>query len=135
MRENKLVNDVTKELMESMPKFQIRCRLKEILAEVGLSLVELSLLTGIRYSSLNQLANNAKDAMNKNHLIPICIALRISDFNELFEIVITDNRDEETEYMREQYKMRKYGVSDEMLEKIKDNAERLGRTKELKKRY
>lgn len=136
LAENKRKNqtDVLAETLSMFPSAKVVCKLEEKLSEVGLNLRELSLLTGIRYASLNDMKNGKRVSLTLQHVLAIMFVLRIKSFDELFELVFED-KEEEKRFNEEAEKLYKYGFFDDMIEKIKDNAVRLGRTKELKKEW
>ncbi len=123
-------NEIRNEIIAEFPNVQLKCRLEEILEEVGMNMLELSLLTGIRYQTIHDLAKNKKSGFNLSYLLPIIVALRIKDFNELFYL---DLGDESEEFEKEHEMYRKNGVPDEVMQQMQTNALRQGREKELGK--
>lgn len=81
----KYINDVVTETLETTPHVIIN-NLGDILKERGLSQGDLSRLTGLRVATLNDFINMKKISINLTHLVPIMIALRISDMNEIIRV-------------------------------------------------
>ncbi|MBS4224198.1 helix-turn-helix domain-containing protein [Lederbergia citrea] len=133
MKKRKNINDVVNETIEQYGKVRVICKLQDRIDEVGLNLRELSLLTGIRYASLNELKNGKKVTLNLQHLLAVMIALKIQSFDELFELQFDeDDAIERFEADAQIYK--DTGIPDIDLKRIESNAERLERTAELKQK-
>lgn len=81
-------NEVMQAKLNEFPYFTLRCKLPEVLEERGLTLNELSLLTGIRVASLSELCNLKRSAINVPHLLVIAKVLRITDITDLFEFIM-----------------------------------------------
>src|SRR5690625_6565983 len=79
----KNINEVVNETIFQFPSIKFKVNLDEKVKEVGLNFTELSLLTGIRYASINELKNNKKVTLNLQHILAIMVALRIKSFDEL----------------------------------------------------
>ncbi|MFB1050383.1 helix-turn-helix domain-containing protein [Paraliobacillus sp. JSM ZJ581] len=122
----KNINEVVNETIFQFPSIQFRCLLNERCEEVGINLMELSNLTGIRYASVNELANSKKVTLNLQHILAIMVALRLKSFDELFEIYFEENKDSERYTMESDY-YRNKGLPDSTFKKIEDNKIRLGR--------
>lgn len=125
-----ITKQIRQEIVSDFPNIKIKCRLEEICKEVGINLLELSLLTGVRYKTIHDLAKNKSVTYAHSYLIPIMVALRIKDIGELFYI---DLGEESEEYEKEHEMYRKNGVPDEVMQKMRVNAVRQGREKELGK--
>lgn len=124
MYKRKNINEIVNETILSFGEVYVKSKLKDKLGELGLSITELSHLTGIRYASVNELANNKKVTLNLQHLTAIMIALRVKSFDELFELCFEDdNKAEEFEEEVEYYSSK--GIPDSALQKIKENKIRL----------
>ena len=89
-----------------------------------MNLMELSLLTGIRYASLNELKNGKKVTLNLQHLIAIMIALRIKSFDQLLTIDFMD-KEMEGLFDKEALKYAEQGLPEEKRELMRMNAARL----------
>lgn len=124
MYKRKNINEIVNETIEQFGKVKVIPKLDERIAELGLSLTELSHLTGIRYASLNELKNGKKVTLNLQHLLAIMVALRINSFDELFELQFEDNRKTE-QFNEEVEQYAEYGMPDSDLEKIKGNKARM----------
>lgn len=81
----KKVNDVVAETLETTPH-KIVNNLGEILKERGLSQGDLSRMTGLRVATINDFTNLKSSSVNFTHLVPIMIALRISDMREIIRV-------------------------------------------------
>uniref|UniRef100_UPI001CCFBCCE helix-turn-helix domain-containing protein n=1 Tax=Escherichia coli TaxID=562 RepID=UPI001CCFBCCE len=95
MKKRKNINEIVNETMEEFGQVKVQTKISERLEELGMNLVELSKLTGIRYASLNELKNGKKVTLNLQHLIAIMIALRIKSFDQLLTLNFMDNDMEE----------------------------------------
>jgi hypothetical protein len=133
MKKRKNINEVVNKTIEEFD-VKVNCKLGTILDEVGLSIRELSLLTGIRYASVNELVNNKKVTLNLQHVLAIMVALRITDFNQLFELEFEDVNEHDV-YRNEAFQIhdKGAGLPDSVFDKIKANAVELEREDELKK--
>lgn len=133
MKKRKNINDVVNETMEQFGKVTVVCKLQNIIDDVGLNLRELSLLTGIRYASLNELKNGKKVTLNLQHTLAIMVALRVKSFDQLFELVFEDeNEAARFDAEAEDIHVKQFGLPDSERQKIRENAIRLEREKELK---
>lgn len=132
IKKRKNINEVVNETIEQF-HVNVKCNLGERLADLGLTIRELSLLTGIRYASVNELVNNKKVTLNLQHLLAIMVALRITSFDELFELEF-DFTEEKERFISEGEEYKKVGLPDSEIRKIKENAIRLEREDELKKK-
>jgi DNA-binding Xre family transcriptional regulator len=126
MKRRKNINDVVNETMEEFGRVVVQSNLSERLADMGLNLSELSLLTGIRYASLNELKNGKKVTLNLQHLIAIMITLRVKSFDSLFTLVF-EEKDKEDLFDKEALEYLEKGIPDEKRELISLNAVRLDR--------
>ena len=88
----KAINDVTSEILENSSA-RIECKLDEILHARGMNQTDLSLLTGIRYPSINDLLHNRRHTINKNHLLAIMLTLKLTSIEDLYEIVFDDEEE------------------------------------------
>lgn len=61
-------------------------KLKEVLLKKEMSQKELVELTGLRASTISEMANNGRQTINREHVAKVLKALEIEDFNEIFEI-------------------------------------------------
>jgi len=122
----KNINEVVNETIFQFPSIKFKVNLDEKVKEVGLNFTELSLLTGIRYASINELKNNKKVTLNLQHVLAIMVALRIKSFDELFEITFDDAEDAERFDMEANYYSSK-GLPDSVSGKIEENRIKLGR--------
>lgn len=126
------INDVVNETIEQFPSIKLKCNLAEVLEYRGMTLRELSLLTGIRYASLNELKNGKRVTLNLQHVMAVVVALRITDFGSLFEIDFGEE-EEKQRFISESHEYDENGVPDSEFSRLKENAVRLDRTNELKK--
>ncbi len=111
-----LVNETINEFGEVM----VSCKLQDKLDELGMTVMELMHLTGIRYASLNDLKNNKKVTLNLQHLLAIMVALRIKSFDELFELKFEEEENEKEFEEEVEYYYSK-GLPDSALDKMKKN--------------
>lgn len=121
----KNINPIVNESIYQFPSIEFVCTLEDRCAEVGINLSELSLLTGIRYASINDLKNNKKVTLNLQHILAIMMVLRLKSFDELFEIRF-DGEDAERFEMESAY-YRSNGLPDSAYKRMEDNKKRLDR--------
>ena len=126
MKKRKNIIEVVNETMEEFGQVKIQTKIAERLEELGMSLNQLSLLTGIRYASLNELKNGKKVTLNLQHLIAIMIALRVKSFDQILTLDFMD-KDMEDLFDKEALKYAEQGLPDEKRELMKTNAVRLER--------
>ena len=88
----KAINDTTSEILENSSA-RIECKLDKILHERGINQTALSLMTGIRYASINDLLHNRRHTINKNHLLAIMLTLKLTSIEDLYEIVFDDEEE------------------------------------------
>lgn len=113
---------------------QLTHSVSNIQDEIGINLRELSLLTGIRYASLNELKNDKKVTLNLQHVLAVMVALRIPNIGDLFEFQIDDNDiEEKSKFHQDSSLYRTNGLPEKEFDKIKENAFRLNREDELRK--
>lgn len=65
---------------------KISLRLKEILAERGITQKTLAQMTDLRANTISDITRNKLDSVNRTHLAIIAKALEITDLNELLYI-------------------------------------------------
>lgn len=126
MKKRKNIHEIVNETMEEFGQVTVQTKIAERLEELGMSLNQLSLLTGIRYASLNELKNGKKVTLNLQHLIAIMIALRIKSFDQLLTLDFMD-KDMEDLFDQEALKYAEHGLPDEKRELMRANAVRLER--------
>lgn len=131
MKKRKNINEIVNETMEEFGQVKVQTKISERLEELGMSLVELSKLTGIRYASLNELKNGKKVTLNLQHLIAIMIALRIKSFDQLLSLDFMENDMEEL-FDKEVLQYAEQGLPEEKREQMRMNAIRLEGEKELR---
>lgn len=99
---NAKTNEVVKEkLKEEFPSFTVRCNLGERLKERGLSLEDLSNLTGIRVATISELINMKRSTISTPHLLVIAKVLRISDITQLYEFTMSEEESKAFEHDQE----------------------------------
>ncbi|MBE7117302.1 helix-turn-helix transcriptional regulator [Bacillus paranthracis] len=118
---NQNTNAVVTELLEKTPHRVVN-RLGELLKERGMSQGDLSRLTGIRVATINEIANIKKLSINWLHLVPIMIALRITDMNEIISVEFPDEVKERFEKEMEGYEG---GLTPKMLEEVEENSKKM----------
>lgn len=133
MKKRLNINDVVNETIEQFGGVSVICKLQDKIEEVGLSLLELSSLTGIRYASLNELKNGKKVTLNLQHVLAIMMALRIKSFDELFMLQFDDEQEEERfDKEVDSIHVQEFGLPDTELAKIKVNKVRIAEMKKEK---
>ncbi|MDA2738424.1 helix-turn-helix transcriptional regulator [Bacillus cereus group sp. Bc015] len=91
---NEKTNEQVKKNLERFPYFTIRCKLGEILKDRGITMQELSDLTGIRVATISELINMKRTTINVPHLIVIAMTLRITDMKDLLEFIMPPETEE-----------------------------------------
>ncbi|MGG0487222.1 helix-turn-helix transcriptional regulator [Priestia aryabhattai] len=118
---NENISEVTKLVMEEHADFTLECRLGELLEDRGLTLQELSYLTGIRIPSLSFIVNEKKSTINIGHLIAIAKALRITDIRQLYMFDMEDST--RKVFNKERREQEGLGMTDKMRETIAKHKE------------
>lgn len=139
MYKRKNINFVVNETILTFGEVYVKSKLKDKLDEYGLTIMELSHLTGIRYASLNELANDKKVTLNLQHLTAIMVALRVKSFDELFTLDFADT-EKSNQFDEEVAEYKDKGLPDSALDKMGENKikldeyyEEMKREKEKKK--
>lgn len=65
---------------------ELRMKLKEVIAERGLTQAKLSEISGVRPNIISEMSNNQRSSINREHIAALIKALNITDMNELFII-------------------------------------------------
>ena len=129
IQQRKNINNIVNETIEQFGDISVKCKLQNILNQVNINLTELSLITGIRYASLNELKNGKKATLNLQHVVAIMTALRVKSFDDLFELVFEDVA-EQNRFNLEATTIYSDGhLPTDVLEKITINKERLAKEK------
>lgn len=130
MKQRININSVVNETINEFGNVKVVCRLNNILENLGLNLSELADITGIRYASLHELANNKKVTLNLQHTLAIMVALRVPSFDSLFEIQFEDG-EREAEYKEEVYQVHEaqQGLPDYVLNRRQVNKQRVSEWK------
>lgn len=77
-------------LMNNYPSIRLVCKLGDLLKNLGLTQYDLAEMTGIRLATINEIIMNRKNSINKLHLVPIMLALKVTDINELYSFELDD---------------------------------------------
>lgn len=81
-------NEQLKQLVTG-EEVSIRINLKELLEDRGINISKLAEITGIRNTTLgNYVKNSHTSAISLEHLLAICIALRITDLSQLIQLEV-----------------------------------------------
>ncbi|HFJ9448176.1 MULTISPECIES: helix-turn-helix domain-containing protein [Bacillus cereus group] len=118
---NQNTNSVVTGLLEKTPHRVVN-RLGELLKERGMSQGDLSRLTGIRVATINEIANIKKTNVNMLHLVPIMIALRITDMTEIFYVEFPDEVKERFAKDMEGYEG---GLTEKMIKEVEENSKEM----------
>lgn len=70
---------------------KVTYRIKEILEERSISQKELSIMTGIRESTISDICRGNRSVVNIMHLAKIAKALDITDMNVLIKLEVEEN--------------------------------------------
>lgn len=85
---NGKTSETITEHLSEFPFFALRCKLGKILKDRGLTMQELSDLSGIRVASISELVNMKRSTVSVPHIVVIAKVLRINDISELFEFIM-----------------------------------------------
>ncbi|PEM65296.1 XRE family transcriptional regulator [Bacillus pseudomycoides] len=121
LKDAKKINDVITETLETTPHVIVN-NLGDILKERGLSQGDLSRLTGLRVATINDFINMKKTNANFTHLVPIMIALRISDMTEIIRVEFPDEVKKRFEKDMDGYTG---GLTRKMEKEVMKNAEKM----------
>lgn len=94
---SKKFNNIMLANLGKYPDFTFRFRIKEVLEERGLTMQDLSNLTGLRTGALSILANNRSATYNLSHLALIMTTLHITDISELIVVEMSNATRKELE--------------------------------------
>jgi DNA-binding Xre family transcriptional regulator len=119
MKARKNISPLSMEIINQFPSVSIISHLQERLDERGLSLLELSKYTGIRYATLHDFKTGKKQAINIQHLLAIMVALRLNSFDDLFELDFEDV-DEHDTYRMEAEDYANNGIPDDIYKRIRE---------------
>ncbi len=118
---NQNTNVVVTDLLQKTPHRVVN-RLGEILKEREMSQGDLSRLTGIRVATINDFANMKKLNVNWLHVVPIMIALRITDMSEIVYVEFTE---EVKERFAEDMEGYAGGLTPKMIQEVEENTKRM----------
>ncbi|MGD2278167.1 helix-turn-helix domain-containing protein [Bacillus wiedmannii] len=118
---NQNTNVVVTDLLQKTPHRVVN-RLGEILKEREMSQGDLSRLTGIRVATINDFANMKKLNVNWLHVVPIMIALRITDLSEIVYVEFTE---EVKERFAEDMDGYTGGLTPKMIQEVEENTKRM----------
>jgi predicted XRE-type DNA-binding protein len=122
---HKTISDTTADLINSV-SIRLVCKLGKILEDIGMSQTELSYLTGIRTASINEMIHNKKNTINKQHALAVMVALNLTNFSDLYEVVF-DNPADKEKLDKKREEMERLGLTEEQARIINE------RKKELEK--
>ncbi len=71
---------------------KVKVKIHEIIGKRGISIRELSRLTGIRHAALSELANQKRQNINFSHIERIADALEINDIREIIDFIETTDK-------------------------------------------
>lgn len=121
---HKSINSITKEILESS-SIRLVCKLGNILEQRGMNQTELSLLTGIRQPSINDIIHQKKNTVNIQHLLAIMLTLKLTDLTDIYEVVFEDI-DEEVQLKIDKDKAEMLGILQEQYELIQERKKEKG---------
>lgn len=127
-------NSEIREVLNEFPNYKIVCRLGTILDERGMTLTELSYLTGIRVAALSELCNLKRTAISIPHLIAIGQALRITDITKLLDISMSV--DDYVQFKEDEKVINDFGIlhdQEEHIAKVRHEKEEEKRKKKEEK--
>lgn len=88
---HRLTNDSVVNMLEEVKEGYIISKIDDCLVRRGLNQRDLSILTGIRIGTISEMVNGKEASFNKNRLIAVMVALRVSSMDELIEIRLPTN--------------------------------------------
>ncbi|AMB18776.1 XRE-family transcriptional regulator [Bacillus phage Eldridge] len=71
-------------------KYEFKLKIKQLLAEKGLSQAELAEMTGLRRATISEMSRNSRSVLNKVHVAKVMDALDVNELDQILELVITD---------------------------------------------
>lgn len=120
---HKSISDTTKAIIENS-SITLNCKLGSILQARGINQTELSLLTGIRQPSINDIIHQKKNTINIQHLLAIMLTLKLTDLSDMYEIEL--DYAEETKLKDERNMSEMLGILQEQVELLHDRRKEKG---------
>lgn len=81
-----LMNEIVVGTAGVLGEAEIVIKLDDLLKERGISQKDLAMMTGMRIGTISEISNGKGISFNKVQLLAIMVALRLTSFDQLFEI-------------------------------------------------
>lgn len=81
-----LMNEVVVSTASHLEDAEIIIKVDDLLKERNITQKDLAQMTGMRVGTISDIVNGKGISFNKVQLLSIVVALRITDFNEIFEL-------------------------------------------------
>lgn len=95
-----LMNDVVTDTAGCLNEASFVIKIDDLLKERNITQKDLAQMTGMRIGTISELVNGKGISFNKVQLLAIMVALRVTNFSDIFEIRLPD--DIENTYTKEQ---------------------------------
>ena len=115
-----LMNELVVGTAGRLEDAEIIIKLDDLLKERGISQKDLAMMTGMRIATISEIANGKGISFNKVQLLSIMVALRLTSFNQLFEIRLPESLREKYEEQTTEWIAEKE-IPIEVKEMYKDN--------------
>lgn len=86
-----LMNDIVIHTAGLIEDADIIIKLDDLLKERNITQKDLAQMTGMRVGTISEIVNGKGISFNKVQLLSIIVALRITDFNEIFELRLPED--------------------------------------------
>lgn len=83
---HKLMNDIVVDTAGLLEDAEIIIKLDDLLKERNITQKDLSRMTGMRPGTISEIVNGQGTLFNKAQLLAIMVALRLTDFKDIFEV-------------------------------------------------
>ena len=88
------MNDVVIQQQDLSEDAEIVIKIDDLLKERNVTQKDLAQMTGMRVGTVSEIVNGKGISFNKVQLLSIMVALRITDFSEIFEIRLPEDTKE-----------------------------------------
>ncbi|WP_078146372.1 helix-turn-helix transcriptional regulator [Exiguobacterium sp. HVEsp1] len=83
---HKLMNDIVVGTARELGEAEIVIKLDDLLKERNITQKDLAMMTGMRIGTISEISNGKGISFNKAQILAIMVALRLTSFDQLFEI-------------------------------------------------
>ncbi|AIW03588.1 DNA-binding protein [Bacillus phage Moonbeam] len=71
-------------------KYEFKLKIKQLLAERGISQADLAEMTGLRRATISEMSRNSRSVLNKVHVAKVMDALDVTELNDIVELEVTE---------------------------------------------